>query len=691
MICKTYHSSPLGLVEEENITSGTALIRCALVLTLLVGTVLSFWASVTSEQMELPGVKSEIRVEEYSGAGIAPDAVLRDLSGLAEKRGGAVYVEFPSPTGRAVYAAGSNIDDWIQHGYRGLPGSPEITVHKLTELPHTEYRQVFELKGDQSFRDSFEGYLQNQAIPHEELVSQQWAFLLSGTALGSLAQLLLGFCFALCAIGIILNSRTDAVRRLHGYGLAASCWHELRRAHHRSIAVLAILILAINAGMAWWSNVDSALQWLVYLGVFIGTGLLVCLVSIIASLLLLRAANIIALLGGRLPGNAVLPGVYLVRLVALIAVSTMCIGSINYSTEWFKQRDEAEQWKSTPEMYALSLNGARSLEDTRDTTSVLAQKLRKLSSQQRLLLAQFYDEGILRDGGMDRDMMVYNSSAARESLTGPALEAYEQALKDNRPVWLKPDNLSSNTDTKQLRRAVGSVDSWNEVTYPSGTTTAKTWEVGVDEWMNRSSTKDPLIAVLPDDDLPLDDRNLVAALSQKKAMLTDYGDFQKLQQDPAVGSFIRSATPLPQEWAAHHQTMGRTVWVYLGGFVAAVLLSVISAVATLFACLRIYHQRLRASFVHGVIPYKLVTILVAAESAVFIFLARHLWNKGEPVRQWSEGGELAGAADPSLIAMLSVPTAAWLVTLLLAVATSIPVTMLWLRKYSKGQLIESKR
>ncbi len=52
-------------------------------------------------------------------------------------------------------------------------------------------------------------------------------------------------------------------------------------------------------------------------------------------------------------------------------------------------------------------------------------------------------------------------------------------------------------------------------------------------------------------------------------------------------------------WAQHHQAMGRTVWVYLGGVLAALLLNLVTVLAVWYAVFKIFHQRLRANYVYG--------------------------------------------------------------------------------------------
>lgn len=673
------------------VPSGTALLRFALVLALLVSGVLSYWASVANEQVELPGIASALRVETYADDATSPEHIIDDLSRLAEEERGSIYVEIPSLEGRTAYVAGKHARAWLEDGYRGLPGATAVDIRPFSDLPHKDYRQVLEVSGGSGFVGSVENYLQQHGIGNKALSSQRWAFLFAGTSLASAAQLLLGFCFGLSLLGIMLNSRNDAVRRLHGYTLIRSCWYELRQASRRALVPAIGVLIAINIALGLWVSPVSYLQWLKYQALFTLVALAACVIAVIFTLFLLRRATIGALLRGQLPGKSILAGTYIVRIGALVAVASMGIGAINYSAEWWKQRSEVPLWQDTPEAYSVEISGARDLEGINEASTVLAGRLRELSAEGRLLFAQYIDAARIRDNAVDRDIMIYNAAAANISLQGPALTAYQENAQKQQPLWLQPDDVAGEVNVERIQRSLQAEGSWQKQSYPSGQTTAKTWEAGGSEWMNRSSIKDPLILILPNAALQLSDRNVVATLTQGDILLTDYEDFHSLQADPKLGSFIRSAAPIAQEWARNHQTMGTTIWIYVGGLLAAVLLTLIAAAAVLFSSLRIFHQKLRANYIHGLLPREPLAILAAAETIVVVFMISYLWNRGAPVRQWTAGGDLAGSADPSLIAMFSIPTSIWWVALGLTLLTTAPAMMFWLRRYSAHQLIESRR
>lgn len=669
-------------------SAGSVLLRCAIILSILVGSILGYWASATNEQVELPGVHSQVRIETL--AETSSPEVLEELTEIAQASGGDIAVEIPTPTGRTVYSAGHKSDSWINDGFRGIPGSPHIEAHPLTDLPHGDYRQVFEFLGDKSLKDEILNYLDTQGIQLEELTSQQWIFLLGGTALGDITKLLLGFCIAFAAIGMILNSHAEAVRRLHGYSLWRSALYELKRASHLSIGILIAAIVIGAAAIAFLANASSALQVLKYQAIFSLLALATTALTVIITLLLMRLAAITPLLGGKLPGKSVITLVYIVRLGACVAVASLLIGTVNYTTEWAKQKDERALWEAMPTTYSISLSGARSFEDLTESGRKLASDLRNISSDGALNYARYIDAGLIPHSGMDRNTMAYNQTAAQNSLQGSVSKALEEAGELDKPLWLIPDDLSSTTNLEMLKSSLSEGPS-DEKSYPTGDSSALTWEVGDDQWMNRAKVKDPLVVVYPNSQLPMDDRSVTAAVTQKDASLLNYDDYLTLQNDPMIGSFIRSANPMSETWAQHHQEMGRTVWIYAGGLVAAILLCLVATAAAAHTLLRVFHQRLRTTYIHGLLPRNLIIGTCLAEFAVIAAVFYYLWDRGAAVRAWSEGGALAGAVDPSIMAMLSVPDTAWWIMPLFIILTSVPMMTIWLGAQVKENLIHTRK
>lgn len=670
--------------------SGTALLRSALCVAVLMGFLLAYWASTTNEQVELPGISAQVRVETLAKHH-QPERVLEDFSAIAHRTGGDIFVEIPSPKGRTVYGAGPSAEDWINHGYCGLIGAPALEMRNLTDLPHGDYRQVIELSGGTGLETAVEKYLQEQGIEHEMLRSQEWQFLLGGTAMGSLLQLVLGLCGALCIIGVLLNARAEAVRLLHGYGVLASSWYELRRAAGAMLLAGCATVVGLFCVCGGFGNWSSALQLARYTLIFVGVNLTLCAVAVGCTVWFLRRANAVALLAGKLPVRTTFTAVMAVRLGACVVLASMSISALNYSVEWHKQQQEAAQWAEADESYALELSGARSLEDRTEASHQLATRLRAISAEGRLLFAQYLDPGANPLAHADRDFLVYNEAAAQRSLRGSLRDVYDAAPHDGRPLWLEPEQMSQEVDREALREELHTQKPWVTQRYAASDATAWTWQVGEDEWMNRAVSPQPIVVVVPNNDLMIGDRNLVAALTQKAAMLTDYADYQRLQSDDQVGSFIRVATPMSQLWSSHHQTMGRTLWVYVGGFIAALLFTVIAALAVMSTWRKLFHQKLRACYVHGVVPVPLWAEVIVVESVVMFALMAYLWQRGAPVREWSSGGIFAGAADPSLMAMFRVPPAAWWLTLVVAFFTALPWTTLCLRGTNIRQLITTRR
>lgn len=389
-----------------------------------------------------------------------------------------------------------------------------------------------------------------------------------------------------------------------------------------------------------------------------------------------------------------------------MAVAAMSVGMLNHSSEWLKQREEEGVWQNLPAAYAVSLSGARALEDIHEASSTLAAELRAISAEHRLIYAQFLDPGQLNFATFGRDVLVYNQSAAEISLSGTLRNALEGSLQHGSSTspaaqkgeitWLIPDSLSS-FDKASVERVFSPVQSdvkSAEIRYrdaESSRPAAVTWEVSAGAWMNRSQSVAPIVAVIPDDLKLISDRNLVAAVTQLDALLLDYDDYENLQNSPVIGSFLQAPIPMSQTWSESHHAMGRTVWVYGGGFIAALVLAAISAYSSLRTYLRLFRQRLRVSFIHGTLPLKLVIGYAALEALALGTVAFYLYHRGAPVRQWSEGGQFAGSADPSLIAMFSVPTSAWVISLAVVIATSLPVFAILFRRGSVTELIQSSR
>ncbi|MBP3089137.1 hypothetical protein EML15_08270 [Corynebacterium sp. sy017] len=677
---------------HSNASSGTILIRCALFLALLLGAILGYWASTTMEQEGLPGVNAVVSVRSLAKTQKQPEQVLEDLSQIARQHRASLMVQFPDPQGRIVYGAGGKLDVWHKNGYRGLPGTPSTVVKELTDIPHEEYRQMFELSGSKKFHEAVFAYLDNQGISHQQYPLTEWTFLLTGTALGELTALLLVFCIAFCLIGVILNAHADSVRALHGFGLWRSAQYELHRAFSKSVLIIAVCVVACAGVFAALSNSQSAIQLAHYQAIFVGIALCACVLSVWLGLCALRCASIVSLLSGKLPSKAVLGSVFLIRIGACMCVASLSIGIFNYSSEWWKQHKEVPVWASESTVYSASVTGARELTEMREAWELLSRQLREMSAQGSVLYAKYLDHAVVPNSQLNRDLLFYNESAARRSVDGALEKAYRKSPYDSETRVFIPDSIPQNLDiTSELERYGVSVSQARISTYASGSSHGKSWEVGDNEWINRALIADPIVVVYPNNLEQIGDRNLVAALTQKDVLFTQYSHFQELAEDPLIGNFIRSAELMSQQWAQHHQTLGKVVWIYAGALIAALFLSVVTALAVWYSCLKVFHQRLRATYIHGVIPTVLFSVLLAIEAGIVVLVAGFLWSRAAHFRAWSEGGALAGAADPSLMAAFHVSNFSWLCSLIIAVVTALPITALWLRHVSTAELIHTRR
>ncbi|MDO4631272.1 MAG: hypothetical protein Q4A82_03185 [Corynebacterium sp.] len=534
------------------------------------------------QQLEVPNIRAVIRVQEFSPHQSDPQVVINDLARIAREERGDILVESATLSGRTVYGAGKNADQWIQNGYRGLPGTPHLEFIDFSQLPHTDYRQAIELSGSAAFEKRVTEYLEARDIPIAFLENLHWEMLLRGSALGYLTWLLVGMCLAFCVIGVVLNSHADAVRRLHGYGVLRSGVYELRRAGGTTFWVLVAAVVGVTVVMLFWTSMAVVQQWLYHQLVFIGMSLVACVVGTFGALVLLRQLSVTNMLSGKLPGKTVLTSMYIIRAGVCIVAAAMSIGLTNYGAEWLKQRPERQIWETAQQTYAVGISGARSDDGFRKAEGIFGPKLRELSAQGTLIYRDFTAPGAMPFSGLDRPILTYNETAAKQSLQGELRRVVDNLQIGDQPILVQPDNLPSTVDIDAIRPDLtwlGANPQWQVVTYPATGSRAFTWEIGVSEWMNRAEVVDPVVVIYPNRHLFISDRNLFAAVTQHDILLTDPADYQRLQADSQVGALVKSITPVSQEWAAHHQTMGRTVWVYAGGLLIALLLCAISALA----------------------------------------------------------------------------------------------------------------
>lgn len=277
--------------------SGTMLIRCALVLVVILGGILGFWASSTNEHTELPGVSSVVQIQSWAQQSRESDPnaaqLLKDLGAIAADNRAKILVEVPTLEGRTAYVAGYRTSSLQQEGYQGLPWSPNVDIQPLNQLPHGDYRQMFELTGGDGFLREVTAYLDAHGVKYQLPSDQQWAFLLVGTALGKLAALMVGIGFALAFIGIVLNSHTDAVRRLHGIGLIGRLNAELFAAGRVVAPAALAAIAAVDTALWIYSNTASARQLVLFQAGFIGVALVACIAALCLGLIVLKIAPIV--------------------------------------------------------------------------------------------------------------------------------------------------------------------------------------------------------------------------------------------------------------------------------------------------------------------------------------------------------------------------------------------------------------
>lgn len=648
----------------------------------------------------MPGVRGVLRVATLSDRGLPREDILDGLAVIAKKHDSGIAVEIPTTAGRIAYGAGGVVDDWASNGFVGLPWTDPVEIKSLADLPHEDYRQVFELFGNSAFRDDVQRFLKDSGIASEPMVGDTWFYLFGGTALGDLAQLTAVFCIVMSVVGTVLNARTEAVRSLHGYGFMSSFAHGLRQALGPILIPLIVLSAVMHGGLLIHSGWPSVFQMLRFEAVLIVSGLILIVASILGTMWMIRRISTVNLLVGKLPTWSSVATVYGIRLLTCLAVASMSIATINHAEEWNKQRAEEEGWSKIGSAYTVSLSGARSMEDTQETSTVLAQRVRDLSNMGKTVYASYLYNGIARYSNMDRDSMILNEFAAPHSLSGPVAESWKKYRQSsargknslNKSVVFIPDSIPRDADWRQgLAGGIGEDPDVITYSVEQGHSRVFTWESGFDEWMNRAYAVDPVVLVLPNDLSEVSDRNVVAAISQRDLMFTDYGDYDRLLSDPEVGSFLRNAEPQAQQWFAHHAAMGRNVWTYLGALIAACIMVVAVSITAWSTLSKIFHQRLRASHIHGILPRRLIGAALLGELLIVGCVFYFLWYRGAQERLWTGNGEFAGAADPSLVAIFHVPSLSWWLAIAAVIISSVPVAAVLTWRRSQKHLIQGTR
>ena len=292
---------------------------------------------------------------------------------------------------------------------------------------------------------------------------------------------------------------------------------------------------------------------------------------------------------------------------------------------------------------------------------------------------------------IDKASVVYNTAAAEQSLSGEIRNSFEIHRNDTQTVVFIPDDLPSTTNIDKQVASLTKHPTVKKVTYRSSSSSARTWEVGIDEWMNRAKVPDPIVVIMPNSNLNLSDRNLVAGVTQLDVLLRSYEDFHQLQNNESVGSFVRSAVPMSQTWSQHHQAMGRILWVYIGGLVVSVLLCILSSFAVWASFIKVFHQRIRVAYLHARWLFSPTMTALIAEAAVGFWILHFLNQRAQTAQAWERGGSAEGTAEPAMIALFQVPNAAWWVAITLFFATSIFTSTFLLRRQALQQLVLTRR
>ncbi|AKK11850.1 hypothetical protein CUTER_09410 [Corynebacterium uterequi] len=538
-------------------------------------------------------------------------------------------------------------------------------------------------------KEAIHEVLRKHGVFFEEMNDERLIFLFAGTAFGDVVLLCFILYFVMSFLAVLLSVRSDAVRRLHGYRLHEAVIHHVASMASWWLAIAIAVVALLTVGAAVRYSLPSAWQWATTQVLLLSASLLVTVGTVVIATALMRQVSVINGIGGKLPALPALLSVYAIKCAAAISLATLMIGLWGYSQEYSRQASEEALWSEIDDVYLIDFNGAPRVEDLQQAGAELAPLLREASARGDVLLARYVDAGLNRNASLGRDMMIFNEQAARTSLHGDIATAFDSYGVLRRPLLLVPESLKGHPHLSDNVTTFIDADAWSTAVYAEKDSTAFTWEGGDSEWMNRSSVANPVVIVFPDDNIALSERNLFALATQGDVMIRGWEQYEALRRGPTLENLLHDAQPIAEVWASNHRSMKTSLWVYGGGTVLSLLLVLAGSIAVWLAASKVFHQRFRASFVLGLRPYRVLGILAAAEAVVLTWCCWFLWQRGATAREWLAGGAHEGSGDPAMIAMMSVPPAAWWTTLGVLVLFSAPMMYLVLQRFNRTQLIKA--
>ena len=599
---------------------------------------LGYWAFAMTQSEGIFETGSFINVGSNDGQG---SEILAALDEAAQSKGERIAVELEQPDHTDVYAAGDFGSSWYD---TIAPGSP-VRVHDLSELPDEDPRQLLQLSGGEDFKNTVYGILDAYSAQHQELESLEWSFLFTDTALAGIYFLILATCFAVVVAGAIARTRDYAVWQLMGLSPSVIFAREFRRSYASAflsalaIGAVALVLCAILVSPRVMLGIMR------YSAVFLFPLLVV---MVMAFLLTAWACKKLALrdrLKGKLPQRSTVAIVVLLKLVPCIAAVGLIAPALNHLHEVEVQNGVGNFWKQADDLQLLELSGARDSEGIVDSTHKLAELARAKSAVGQFQYVQFSEDSPAEFGGVGRDMLSFNYTAAMHSVEGPLREEL-QNNPPHEPTRYIPRGLEGIADSVPKDFYCSEHECPVEI-LDSDDFDVATWQIDETGWGEQIKTAGPVMTIYPDDQLP-SDRTIVASMTQNGTGFLG-GVPPELRDDPDLSNFVLKTNSAAHLWAKGNASLRADTVALVLGVIAAALIALTMAVIAGFLYRKLFAQRLRVYRFMGIPMARAYRYLWLADAAICCVTIAYLWFKGGQARELERMSSM-----PAVVAQLKV-------------------------------------
>lgn len=627
---------------------------------------LGYWAWVMVQPEGIFETGSFVSVGSDNGQGAE---ILAALEGVAEAENERIAVAIEQPDSTEVYAAGEHGDSW----YNTIkPGKP-VHVHPLAELPDEDSRQLLQLSGGEDFKNALHEVLDSHGARYRDLKNLEWSFLFTDTALAGIYFLVLATCFAVVAAGAIARTRDYAVWQLMGLSPLSILGREIRRSYAKpflgslAVAAVGLLLCAILV------SPRVALGIVKYSAVFLGPVLVAIAVSFVLTTYVCKSLPLHERLKGKLPQRSSVAIIFLVKLLPCIVAASLIAPALNHMHEVGVQKDVGSFWKQTDDLQLVELSGSRDGDGVVDSSHALAELARARSAAGKFHFAQFAGDAPEEFGGIGRDMLSFNYTAALRSVKGPLREELHKNPPQEPTRYIPRDmegvenSIPTDFYCSEHECPVKIID--------SDDADVATWQIDDTGWGEKVTTKGPVLTIYPDDQLP-SDRTIVASMTQDGTGFL--GDIPpELREDPDLNNFVLKSNSAAQRWAQGNASLRANAIAYALGAVAAALIALIMAAMAGFLYRKLCAQRLRVYRLMGLPMLRAYRSLWIADAGVCFITAVYMWFKGEQARGLEQMKTM-----PEVVAQLRVTPEAVAggVGLSVLVAVVSALTMVWVSR-----------